>query len=71
MIVKIGFDLVWFGLVRKNHLVRWIVIDIFVHWVRESKVKQTELGSRSKSQMFLGQDRQAIEDLGRMFGEVV
>ena len=73
MIVQFGFDLVWFGLilVRKNHLVRWIVKYLFVHWVNESKFKQTGLGSRSKSQMFSGQDRQVFEDLGRLFGEVV
>ena len=54
MIVQFGFDLVWFG--GKNHLMRWIVGNLFVHWA-ESKVKQIELGSRSKNQMFLGQDR--------------
>ena len=55
MIVKIGFFLVWFD--GKNHLMRWIVGNLFVQWAKESKFKQTELGSRSKSQMFLGQDR--------------
>ena len=50
---------------------RWIVIDMFVHWAKESNVKQTGLGSRSKSQIFSGQDRQVIEDLGRLIGEVV
>ena len=35
---KIGFGvLIWFG--EKNHLMRWIVIDVFVHWVEESNVK--------------------------------
>ena len=65
MIVQLGFDLVWFG--GKNHLMRWIVGNMFVHWAKESKFKQTELGSRSKSQMFLGQDRWFFEDLGRLF----
>ena len=55
MIVQFGFDLVWFG--GKNHLMRWIVGNLFVYWAKESKVKQTELGSRSKSQMFSGQDK--------------
>ena len=55
MIVKIGFD---FGLVWwENHLMRWIVGNMFVHSDKESKVKQTELGSRSKIQIFSGQDR--------------
>ena len=53
--MQFGFDLVWFG--GKNHLMIWIVGDLFVHWAKESKVKQTELGSRSKSQIFSGQDR--------------
>ena len=50
---------------------RWIVGDLFVHWAKESKVKQTELGSRSKSQIFLGKDSLVIEDLGRLISEVV
>ena len=52
MIVQFGFDLVWFC--GKNHLMT--VGNMIVHWAKESKVKQTELGSRSKSQMFSGQD---------------
>ena len=55
MIVQFSFDLVDFG--GKNHLMRWIVVNLIVHWAKESKFKQTELGSRSKSQMFLAQDR--------------
>ena len=39
MIVKIGFDFVWFG--RKNHLMRWIVGNMFVNWAKESKFKET------------------------------
>ena len=71
--MQIGFGiwlgLVWFG--EKIHLMRWIVIDLFVHWAKESNVKQTGLVSRSKSQIFFGKDRQVIEDLGRLIGEVV
>ena len=69
MIVQIG--LIWFGLVRKNYLVRWIVIDLFVHWTKEVKINQTGLGSRFKNRIFSGQDRQVIEDIGRLIGEVV
>ena len=47
------------------------MIDLFVHWAKESNVKQTRLGSRSKIQMLLGHDRKVIEDLGRLIGEVV
>ena len=45
---------------------RWILRDLFVHWAKESKIKQTKLGSRSKGQMFAQKDRQVIEDLGRL-----
>ena len=44
---------------------------LFVHWVKESNVKQTRLGLRSKSQIVSWQDREVIEDLGRMIGEVL
>ena len=63
------FGLVWFG--EKNHLMIWIVIYMFVHWANESNVKQAGLGSRSKSQICSGQDRQVIEGLGRLIDEVV
>ena len=55
MIVQFGFDLAWFC--GKNQLMRWIVGNLIVHWAKESKVKKTKLGSRSKNKMFLGQDR--------------
>ena len=61
------FGLVWFGLGENNHLMRWIMKNLFVHWAKELNIKQAGLGSRSKSQMFLGKDRQALKILDDSF----
>ena len=45
--------------------------NLFFHWAKESKLKQTELGSRSKCQIVSEQDGQVFEDVGRLFGEVI